>query len=193
MGVEIYPMRPILRSHSARAAVLTALVCLAAALALRYVLNVTIGNALPFVTVFGATAAAQWYGGRYAAISVALLALVGCVLMLEPAPGRTRVDEVGGVLGIVTLRLVVGQLLTLIQRYPTLVDAAFVIIAWVGIKLLAEYLHTIGLLHFEIPKWLSIGLIGVIFAIALWYARRAGPQEIPPGDDEATELLRDGH
>ena len=46
MGVEIYPVRPILRSHSARAAVLTALVCLAAALALRYVLNETIGNAL---------------------------------------------------------------------------------------------------------------------------------------------------
>jgi PAS domain S-box-containing protein len=100
MGVELYPTRPILRSPSATAAVLTALVCLAAALALRYVLNETIGNALPFVTVFGATAAAQWYGGRYAAISVGLLGLVGCVLMLAPADGRTGVDEVGGLLGI---------------------------------------------------------------------------------------------
>jgi PAS domain S-box-containing protein len=59
-----------------------------------------IGNALPFVTVYAATAAAQWYGGRYAAVSVGLLGLVGCVLMLAPAEGRTRMDEVGGVLGI---------------------------------------------------------------------------------------------
>jgi PAS domain S-box-containing protein len=101
MGVELYPTRPILRSPSAFAAVLTALVCLGTALALRYVLNETIGNALPFVTVFGATAAAQWYGGRYAAISVALVGLIGCVLMLAPDDSRTRVDEVGGVLGIV--------------------------------------------------------------------------------------------
>ena len=118
---------------------------------------------------------------------------VDSILVAVAMSPKPWVVMTGGVLGIVTLRLVVGQLLTLIQRYPTLVDAAFVIIAWVGIKLLAEYLHTIGLLHFEIPKWLSIGLIGVIFAIALWYARRAGPQEIPPGDDDAAELLRDGH
>src|SRR6188508_1990535 len=101
MGVDVYSPRPVLRSPSATAVMLTALVCLGTALALRYFLNATIGNALPFVTVFGATAAAQWYGGRYAAISVALLGLIGCVLMLAPADGRTRVDEVGGVLGIV--------------------------------------------------------------------------------------------
>jgi PAS domain S-box-containing protein len=80
--------------------VLTAVVCLPAALGLRYVLNEAIGNALPFVTVFGAAAAAHWYGGRYSGMSVALLGLVGCVLMLTPADGRTRLDEVGGVLGI---------------------------------------------------------------------------------------------
>ena len=100
MAVDVYSTRPILRSPSAAAAVLTALVCLGTALALRYVLNATSGNALPFVTVFGATAAAQWYGGRYAAISVALFGLIGCVLMLTPADGHTRVEEVGGVLGI---------------------------------------------------------------------------------------------
>jgi PAS domain S-box-containing protein len=101
MGVDTYPTRPVIRAPSAAAAVLTAVVCLATALALRYALNETIGNALPFVTVFGATAAAQWYGGRYAAISVALLGLAGCVLMLAPAEGRARVDEVGGALGII--------------------------------------------------------------------------------------------
>ena len=101
MRVELASTRPVLRSPSPAAAVVTALVCIGAALALRYVLNHTIGNALPFVTVFGATAAAQWYGGRYAATSVGVLGLVGCVLMLAPPDGGTRLDEVGGVLGIV--------------------------------------------------------------------------------------------
>ena len=50
------PAPPVTRAPSATAAALTALVCLGTALALRYVLNETIGNALPFVTMFGATA-----------------------------------------------------------------------------------------------------------------------------------------
>ena len=76
----------------------------------------------------------------------------------------------GGILGIVMMRLVIGQLLSLVERYPPLVDGAFVIIAWVGIKLLLEYLHVEGYVAFEIPKWLSLGLIVVIFAIALGYS-----------------------
>lgn len=78
----------------------------------------------------------------------------------------------GGILGIVAMRLVIGKLLALVERYPPLVDGAFVIIAWVGLKLLIEYLHGEGYIGFEIPKWLSLGLIVVIFAIALFYARR---------------------
>jgi YkoY family integral membrane protein len=76
----------------------------------------------------------------------------------------------GGILGIVMMRLVIGQLLALVERYPPLVDGAFVIIGWVSIKLLVEYLHTAGYVAFEIPKWLSLGLIVVIFAIAFGYA-----------------------
>jgi YkoY family integral membrane protein len=76
----------------------------------------------------------------------------------------------GGILGIVAMRLVIGQLLSLVERYPTLVDGAFVIIAWVGFKLLIEYLHAEGYLGFEVPKWLSLGLIVLIFGIALTYA-----------------------
>ena len=48
------------------------------------------------------------------------------------------------------MRLLIGQLLTLVERYPALVDGAFIIIAWVGIKLLLEYLHALGVVHFEI-------------------------------------------
>jgi len=81
----------------------------------------------------------------------------------------------GGILGIIAMRLVIGQLLALVRRYPALVDGAFIIIAWVGIKLLLEYFHGLGWIHFELPKWLSLGLIVVIFAASFFYARKHGP------------------
>ena len=76
----------------------------------------------------------------------------------------------GGLLGIVMMRLVVGKLLALIERYPVLVYGAFVIIAWVGMKLLIEYAHAEGYVAFEVPKFISLGVIVVIFGIALTYA-----------------------
>ena len=76
----------------------------------------------------------------------------------------------GGILGIVMMRLVIGQLLALVERYPTLVDGAFVIIGWVGAKLLVEYLHTEGYIGFQIPTWVSLVLIVVIFGVALVHA-----------------------
>src|SRR4029079_478459 len=77
----------------------------------------------------------------------------------------------GGILGIVMMRMVIGQLLSLVDRYPPLVDGAFIIIAWVAIKLLIEFLHTEHYIAFEIPKWLSLLLIVVIFGSSFLYAR----------------------
>lgn len=78
----------------------------------------------------------------------------------------------GGLLGIVMMRLVISKLLTLIERYPPLVDGAFIIIFWVGAKLLIEFLEREGLVHFSIPNWFSLTLIVVIFAASFLYARR---------------------
>jgi YkoY family integral membrane protein len=78
----------------------------------------------------------------------------------------------GGILGIIAMRLVIGKLLALVERYPPLVDGAFIIIGWVSIKLILEYLNAAGVIHFEIPKVLSLGLIVVIFVAAYFYAVR---------------------
>jgi YkoY family integral membrane protein len=118
---------------------------------------------------------------------------VDSILVAVAMSPKPWVVITGGILGIVALRLVVGQLLVIIQRYPALVDGAFIIIAWVGVKLIAEYFHTIGVLHFEIPKWFSIGLIVAIFLMSLAYARRIGPKMATGRDleDRATELLQE--
>ncbi|WP_157899368.1 TerC family protein [Luteitalea pratensis] len=97
----------------------------------------------------------------------------------------------GGLLGIVAMRLLIGKLLSVVQRFPALVDGAFVIIAWVGIKLLIEYLHQLGYLHFEVPRWLSLGLIVVIFGVFYVYARYQGPVASSESADDAAELLKE--
>ena len=95
----------------------------------------------------------------------------------------------GGILGIIAMRLVVGQLLALVQRYPPLVDGAFVIIAWVGFKLCWEYLNQAGVVHLEIPQWLSLSLIAVIFTAAFVYAKLQGPVDVTPLGEVAEQAL----
>ncbi len=78
----------------------------------------------------------------------------------------------GGILGIIAMRLVIGQLLTVVERFPALVDGAFVIIAWVGLRLLVQYLHQVGVIGWDVPEWLGYGLIVVIFGAALAWGYR---------------------
>jgi YkoY family integral membrane protein len=93
----------------------------------------------------------------------------------------------GGLLGIIAMRLLIGQLLAVVRRYPALVDGAFIIVAWVGVKLLIEYLHQIHVVPFEVPRWLSLGLIAVIFTAAWLYARTQPP--VPPEETQADEAV----
>ena len=95
---------------------------------------------------------------------------VDSILVAVAMSPKRWVILTGGILGIVMMRLVIGKLLALVERYPVLVDGAFVIIAWVGAKLLIEYAHAEGYVAFEIPKFISLGVIVVIFGIALAYA-----------------------
>ncbi|MCA1563017.1 MAG: hypothetical protein LC804_23075 [Acidobacteria bacterium] len=116
---------------------------------------------------------------------------VDSILVAVAMSPKTWVIISGGVLGIITMRMVIGTLLTLVRRYPALVDGAFIIIAWVGVKLLIEFLHSSGYIHFGVNKWLSFGLIVVIFAVAYVYARRQGPvADDETITDEATDLFK---
>jgi YkoY family integral membrane protein len=91
---------------------------------------------------------------------------------------KTWVVISGGILGIVAMRVVVGQLLALVQRYPAVVDGAFVIIAWVASKLFIEYAHQAGWIAWEIPRWASLSLIVLIFSAAVLYAKKEGPRDV---------------
>ncbi len=103
---------------------------------------------------------------------------------------KTWVVLTGGILGIVAMRVVIGQLLAVVERYPPLVDGAFIIIAWVGLKLLLAFLLQAGVIDFRLPEWLSLGLIVVIFVVALIYSVHEERKEKPTAlEERAKELL----
>ncbi len=114
---------------------------------------------------------------------------VDSILVAVAMSRKTWVVLAGGLIGIVAMRVVIAQLLAIVRKYPTLVDGAFVIIAFVGTKLLMEYAHAMGWIHFEPPRWLSLTVIAVTFLIAYWHARRKGP--IPDADEDAAAALLD--
>jgi YkoY family integral membrane protein len=112
---------------------------------------------------------------------------IDSILVAVAMSPKMWVVMVGGLLGIVALRLVVGQLITLVERYPALVDGAFVIIAWIGVKLGLDYFHAAGYVGVEIPQWLSLTLIVVIFVASFVYARTQGPVHVDPTGDTLKE------
>jgi YkoY family integral membrane protein len=114
---------------------------------------------------------------------------VDSILVAVAMSSKTWVVLAGGLIGIVAMRVVIAQLLAIVRKYPTLVDGAFIIIAVVGAKLLLEYAHAMGWIHFEPPKWIALTIIAVTFVIAYWHARRKGP--VPDNDEEAAAVLLD--
>jgi YkoY family integral membrane protein len=82
----------------------------------------------------------------------------------------------GGILGIIMMRLLTVQVLALIKRYPRLIDGAYIIVAWVGIKLLWEFAHKMHWVPWMLPKVISIGMVIVLFIVSYLYAR-AHPAE----------------
>jgi YkoY family integral membrane protein len=115
---------------------------------------------------------------------------VDSILVAVAMSPKLWVVMTGGLIGIVAMRMVISQLLVIVRRYPTIVDGAFIIIAFVGIKLLLEYAAALGWVHFHIPKWLSLGVIAVTFLIAYLYARRKGPVDADLEDEAAAVLLQ---
>ena len=116
---------------------------------------------------------------------------IDSILVAVAMSSKTWVIITGGILGIVAMRMVIGQLLAVVRRYPALVDGAFIIIGWVAIKLFVEYAAQAGYIDFHMPKTVSLGVIVVIFGIAYVYARKQGPADVNEEDDAAAVLLKE--
>jgi YkoY family integral membrane protein len=103
---------------------------------------------------------------------------IDSILVAVAMSPKLSVVVIGGILGIIAMRMVVGQLLRLIQRYPSLVDGAFIIIAWVAMKLIIDYAHAMHWISWEIPHNIEIIVVIAIFVLAYIYARMKGAQPV---------------
>ena len=112
---------------------------------------------------------------------------VDSILVAVAMSPKQWVIITGGVLGIIAMRMVIGQLLRVVRRYPALVDGAFVIIAWVAVKLMLEYLSAEGYIGLHVNKGVSFGVIAIIFTISYLYARKQGP--VPDEEEDAAAVL----
>jgi YkoY family integral membrane protein len=90
----------------------------------------------------------------------------------------------GGILGIIAMRLLIGTILGLVRRYPKIVDGAYVIVAWVGIKLMIEYAHAMHWIPWELPRWISISVMLLLFVGSAVYAKR---REAKHGDGDKSD------
>lgn len=88
---------------------------------------------------------------------------VDSILVAVAMSNKFWVIFTGGVLGLIAMRFVAQGFLGLIKKYPTIIDGAYVIVGWVSIKLIVEYFHKIQVIDFEIPKWVTLLAIFLIF------------------------------
>jgi predicted tellurium resistance membrane protein TerC len=80
----------------------------------------------------------------------------------------------GGLLGVLAMRVVASRLVVLMQQYPALADGAFVIILWVGLRLLIDYAHDAGWIDWHVGQGSSLVVIVLLLAGAVVYAFRKG-------------------
>jgi YkoY family integral membrane protein len=104
---------------------------------------------------------------------------IDSILVAVAMSRKVWVVITGGLLGILTMRILIGTLLGIVRRFPRIVDGAYVIVAWVGIKLLFEYAHAMHWIQWEIPKWLAITIMFTLFAGSAVYAVRHEAKKKP--------------
>jgi YkoY family integral membrane protein len=107
---------------------------------------------------------------------------IDSILVAVAMSPKVWVVLTGGILGIVAMRIVAGQLIELIRRYPSLVDGAFVIIAWIGVKLILDWAHKMTWISWEIPQVASLSVIVLVFVAYYVHARRQAAGVAGPPD-----------
>lgn len=110
------------------------------------------------------------FWGTVAAVELTDIAFsVDSILAAVAMSDKIWVVYLGGVLGIVTMRFVAGGFLRLLDLFPRLETAAYLLVAWIGIKL------TVETFEYHFPGWLFWSVMLILFVSG--FLRRKGPEE----------------
>jgi predicted tellurium resistance membrane protein TerC len=110
-----------------------------------------------------------------------ILAAVALVKSLPPTDlphvggldgGRFAVVILGGFIGVAAMRLVARFFVRLLEEHPQLERAAYLIVGWIGLKLLVVTLShpELGLIPEDIPQqtWYKLLFWGVMVGLFTW-------------------------
>jgi YkoY family integral membrane protein len=92
-------------------------------------------------------------------IAFSIDSILAAVAMADGLPARLGANwrlaivYLGGVLGIVTMRFVAGYFIILLERFTGLANGAYILVAWIGLKLIVSGLHSAHYVE-EMPEWL---------------------------------------
>jgi YkoY family integral membrane protein len=85
---------------------------------------------------------------------------------------RIGIIYVGGILGIITMRFVAGYFILLLERFKGLETGAYVLVAWIGLKLIGSGLHSHNQnLPVQMPEWLFWSGMGLIVVVSMLTGR----------------------
>jgi YkoY family integral membrane protein len=91
-----------------------------------------------------------------------VLAAVG-VIPADQLDEKIWVVYFGAIIGLVAMRFAAVAVLGLLKKFPALIIYAYVLVSWIGIKLILQGCHTRGMgetLHLSVPVfWMVMGLI----------------------------------
>jgi YkoY family integral membrane protein len=129
-------------------------------------------------------------------IAFSIDSIVAAVAMADSLPARfghnwkLAIVYIGGILGIITMRFVAGYFIILLERFHGLAVGAYVLVAWIGLKLVLSGFHNAHYIPIEMNEWLFWGGMILIVAASMIYKPRSSPP--PPKKSEPETLVEVG-
>ncbi len=106
-------------------------------------------------------------------------------------PEKLWIVYLGGLLGMVLLRIGAATFLRLLRKYPALDSTAYGLVAWAGVKLGFSSRHLYGEtnhVHYgEMPNLVFWTGFALIIGAGAWWAVRSARSHVPTPGEELTE------
>jgi len=126
-------------------------------------------------------------------IAFSIDSIVAAVAMADSMPdrfghnGKLFIVYIGGILGIVTMRFVAGLFIILLERFHGLAVGAYVLVAWIGLKLVWSGLRTANYVPVEMNELVFwAGMLLIVTTSMLYKPRGRSPK---PPEKKTTEGL----
>jgi YkoY family integral membrane protein len=129
-------------------------------------------------------------------IAFSIDSIVAAVAMSDSMParfgqnGKLFIVYIGGILGILTMRFVAGLFIILLERFHGLAVGAYVLVAWIGLKLVWSGLHAASSTYIRVEMNEIVFWAGMVLIVttSMLYKPRGRPPK-PPQKKTTEDLV----